>query len=90
MATRAKCDTEGYCDPMLDRLGENNRTGKGFAALTLIDNDCNVTVTTPAYYMGGKDRGVFINYCPWCGVEMAPIREAWSKEPGERLGVRRN
>ena len=85
MATRAKCSTSGYCDPLLERLGENNRTSKGFAALTLINEEGDITVTTPAYYLGGKDVGVFINYCPWCGVKMAPIMKAWSRKPVERF-----
>lgn len=82
---KANCDTDGYCDPMLERLGELNNPRKGFAALMLMDKKLDVTVTTPVYYMGGKDKGAFINYCPWCGTEMALIREAWSKKPIENM-----
>lgn len=78
---RTKCSKDGYCKFMAERLGENNRTTKGFAALTLVDMKTRrVFVTTPAYYMGGKDKGLFIKYCPFCGAAMDPIRKAWSKE----------
>lgn len=78
---RKKCTKEGYCHWLWERLNENNANAKGFANCQMMDmKSGNIFVTTPVYKHSSKDNGLFIEYCPFCGAKMAPIRNAWRKE----------
>lgn len=68
MSDTNKCHEEGCCRSMGDRLVDS---GKGLHALHTVNrDDPNNTHTRflgVAYKTSAKDKGLLLNWCPWCG-----------------------
>ena len=60
-----RCHETGICDHMAKRVGDG---GKGFKALHTVSRDSNVTrFLGVAYKLSAKDKGLLLNWCPFCG-----------------------
>lgn len=69
MSETKRCDKNGMCQFLEERLTDG---GKGFHAIHTINMD--PTTESPrmqwrgvSYHERAKDRGLLINFCPWCG-----------------------
>lgn len=65
-----KCDGLGIiCPTLADRLGDGYRRGLG--TLLMIDT-VTLEELTPilVYKKSVKDRGIVLNFCPFCGSEL--------------------
>lgn len=61
-----KCTKKSYCALMRSMLSEPNR--KGIAAVQVANlTTGKVRIAGVAYKRSEKDRGLFLNFCPWCG-----------------------
>jgi len=59
------CDEHNVCDHLSKRLVDG---GKGFKALHTVKRDSNETrFLGVAYKTSAKDKGLLLNWCPWCG-----------------------
>ncbi|MFA5518832.1 MAG: hypothetical protein WDA74_06195 [Spirochaetota bacterium] len=86
-----KCNKEtGFCDPLLDRLEVNGYRGKGFSRVLIVTREdlykavCEPAVVGIKYTIGAKDRGLMLNYCPFCGTELDWFRKT-EKRPEENF-----
>lgn len=59
-----RCNESECCKPLAERLGD----GKGFNALfTFNDDEKKQRFLGVAYKRSAKDRGLLLNWCPFCG-----------------------
>ena len=65
---RIKCSPEGFCDALWDRLDDDNSRRKGMSALVLMNMKTGEDRTAGVVWRkDSKDRGLLLNFCPWCG-----------------------
>lgn len=69
MSQPKRCDEHGMCEALEERLTENT---KGFHPIHTLDRGANPESWTlqwrgVSYHMNAKDKGLLINFCPWCG-----------------------
>lgn len=75
-----KCSDDSFCTNLYSRLNENNSTKAGLACSTLIIMKTGVVYSsTPAFRTGAKDNGLYIQFCPFCGVNLYEIWERRQK-----------
>ena len=68
-----KCCRESFCVHMRTRMNGrfNSATAKGMSALELIDVKTGTTSVGGLVWKNDeKDRGLLLNFCPWCGVRI--------------------
>lgn len=64
-----KCQNQSYCVYLLDRLG--SPFIKGFSATQVINLKTSKTRSIGIKYKtSAKDRGLMLNFCPWCGGDI--------------------
>lgn len=68
--TKLKCDEDGCCEFLLSRLEEFHK--RGFVAIHVLKMDGKVghaktNFRGVAYKQTAKDRGIMLNWCPFCG-----------------------
>lgn len=65
---------ESWCEAMMDRLNPDaNSHAKGLTTIILTSRTKGTSrLAGVAYRMGPKDKGLMLNYCPWC---REPIEE---------------
>jgi len=72
---RIQCDVDGMCQWFEKRTGPYNDRAKGFQVIKAIDNDLKTVFRGVLYRMGRGDKGLAINYCPFCGGRPGPIAQ---------------
>jgi len=77
-----KCNKEqGFCKTFVDRMEMACFHGKGFVPLTAIDgsaivgNGMAIKTLGMMYKTSATDRGLMLNYCPFCGEKIDWFRE---------------
>jgi hypothetical protein len=68
-----KCEDGEHCETMFDMLDHQDDSRRGFSGVTTIN-----LKTGTCRYIGvrycksgkGKDRGVMLNFCPFCGASL--------------------
>lgn len=78
-------DNGMWCPAMNRALGDTlaNHYGRGLTAIVLTNLATGTSrVAGIAYRKSGKDNGLMLNYCPWCGE---PIEEGAIGSKAERL-----
>ena len=64
------------CAPLLDRLGDY----RGFVVIRVMNTKTGVERELGiAYKNDRKDRGLLLNFCPFCGGNIVPKVEGYSK-----------
>lgn len=65
---------EAWCEGMTENLDEMaNAHKRGLTTIVLMNlSTGNERLAGVAYRKGPKDKGLMLNYCPWCGE---PIEE---------------
>lgn len=77
---RMKCKDNKPCDALNSRLQSGK--GKGLFECRLMSLKTGKTTRTLYYYTTGiKDKGVVLNFCPFCGFEFS--YKDMSKKPSE-------
>jgi len=63
------CNADGLCEFMKDRVcGSYPERKKGFLLLQVLNVKLNEIVSTGVVYKATpQDKGLVVNYCPWCG-----------------------
>jgi len=70
-----KCGLKDFCKPFLD-YAEPGGENKGLGILTFRNLETlKITRYIPIYKTSSKDKGVALNYCPWCGGSFHPRYE---------------
>jgi len=64
-----KCDSSGLCEHLSVRISGNGfGNAKGFHCLNTVNLKTNAhRFLGVSYKMGGKDKGLMLNFCPFCG-----------------------
>lgn len=77
---------ETWCDAMTERLEDMANSRKGLTTIVLTSRTTgNERLAGIAHRKNAKDRGLMLNYCPWCGE---PIEEsAIDYEAKKKAGV---
>ena len=65
----ALCEGDKICNHLEDRIGGATfEVAKGLASLFVISKSTGKTsLFAVVYKTGRKDKGLALNYCPWCG-----------------------
>ena len=84
MSDSWKCNKKKFCRSMQDRIqGENCRL-KGLDTLVLMSTkDFKRSVAGVVYKKTASDKGLMLNFCPWCG---APIEWVSKKNEEDDTG----
>ncbi len=62
-----KCSRKGWCSTLDLALG----AGKGLAHQTITNlMSLETRVAGVVYRKAARDRGIFLNFCPWCGEKI--------------------
>ncbi len=71
MRKKVDCTPEGatICQTLADRF-EPTRHGKGIRSILLMNMKTGAERTLFIYKTDMKDKGVILNYCPWCGGKL--------------------
>lgn len=78
---RYKCGNERPCKTLSDRLEVSGHSGKGFQAVEVVNFRTGQTqIIGIQYKTHYKDRGIMLNYCPWCGKNILWIDNQNSKD----------
>jgi hypothetical protein len=66
-----KCSKKGWCSP-LDTMATdlNERRGGGLCEAVMLNFKDEGRVYKMMYRRSAKDRGLFLNFCPWCGANI--------------------
>lgn len=68
---REKCEGEILCTALNDRLNDGNARGKGLSGVDLMNlRTMKTSFIGVCYKRSSKDRGLMINFCPWCGASL--------------------
>ena len=78
------CNAEAWCDSMDTRLADRpNANAKGLTIIRVVGLKTHKTrIIGVAYKRGAADRGLMLNFCPWCGADLGPML---GKPHGEML-----
>jgi len=70
------CNADGLCEFMEERLcGNYPEKKKGFLLIQVLNVALNEIVSDGVVYRATpQDKGLVVNYCPWCGGR--PLRMA--------------
>lgn len=85
--SREKCDRElGWCADLESRLEEPNANTKGLVPIRVLKRGAppgSGRVIGVAFKRSGKDRGLMLDFCPFCGVsiEVLPSEVAQAPRP---------
>jgi len=72
------CDDKGCCKFLGERL---MLTGKGFSLMDVINFETGKTDFRGVIYkMTNKDKGLLLNYCPFCGGKPGTIHTTHKNE----------
>lgn len=64
-----KCTKDGYCETLENRMGEEHQ--KGLTTLSTINfKTGHIERVFAVYKMTARDRGLVLNFCPWCGEKL--------------------
>lgn len=85
---RLKCTAERYCSTLECRITESGLSKRpGFADGTVIIMDTGKLVPAPVWFNAPKstglsdaERSLYLNFCPFCGFDMAPRFERFKHE----------
>lgn len=71
------CSREAFCKALDDRIEGTNEKRKGFQSVEVV-NLAEVKTETigVAYRLSAKDKGLMLNFCPFCGEKIL-----WRKDP---------
>lgn len=71
MTIRRKCSKTIHCDRLLER-SHGNPPARGLNILTYIHMPSGkVTTRIAVHKLSAKDRGLVLNFCPWCGFDFS-------------------
>ena len=66
-----KCSKKAFCSSLVKRLQEPNARKKGLVPIQVMNmKTTEMSIIGVAYKMDARDKGVMINYCPWCGEKV--------------------
>ena len=66
----------GLCGALLERLEADNHRGKGLAPCRLSHMiSFKTSYAGIVYKMRATDKGLFLNYCPFCGGDLKPTSD---------------
>ena len=75
-----RCTKTKYCATLLERSGDGDAP-RGLIIRNYISTRTLKTALRIAMHkLGAKDRGLVLNFCPWCGFDFSK-RKDW---PGDR------
>ena len=75
----AKCQVGKYCNSLRDRIQESNSRQKGIVPINIITlTSHEITHVGLCYKQSSKDKGLMLNYCPFCGQKIIDTKK-WSK-----------
>lgn len=70
---QVRCDRDRFCETMTRAIDNTNGKGGGLEAFEVVNMRTLKTRLVGIRYRTCKsDRGVLINFCPWCGTDMRP------------------
>lgn len=74
---KPECNEEtGFCSPLADRLEGVAHKGKGFTQLAVLSGDAlKLKIVGVCYKTGGSDKGLMLNFCPFCGSKIDWFRK---------------
>lgn len=76
-----KCDQDGCCEHLAKRITDKNR---GFRAVHAVKLDGKPSrFVGVAYKMNADDRGLMLNWCPFCGGEPGDFKRTHHKKAME-------
>ena len=74
MADKCRANGSGWCPSMENNLGEANARTKGLSVLITTHLETGQQqLYGPLYKKTSTARGVMLNHCPWCGVDLTPM-----------------
>ena len=80
------CSKKGFCIS-LKRVTQASMNGepKGLSFITVMTKGAVIGFETigVVYRMKNKDNGTLLNYCPFCGEDLRPLREGYFKKKEE-------
>ena len=70
-APRKKCNSRGWCSTLEERAKPSGMPQAGIQFVRTDKILANGTIETRVYGVAhrhtAKDKGLFLNFCPWCG-----------------------
>ena len=64
----AKCSEKQWCSTMSERISDKRH---GFENVNLLNLKTGIMRNIGLRYrLSGKDRGLMLNFCPWCGADI--------------------
>lgn len=88
-----KCTIDRYCSTLEERItGHNPSKQPGFAIGSIMNFGPGKkrVIVSPVWFIAPKsaelpeeERGLYLNFCPWCGFDMAPCLERFKAELAE-------
>ena len=77
MAKVYKCDPKhGFCETMRQRSLPANDNRTGLVAFVTVNLETRKTTLAGINHkLSGRDNGVLLNYCPYCGASLKPFLE---------------
>lgn len=61
-----ECTKEAFCDALQERIGDYH--SKGIVPVDVVDHkEHKIKRIGVAYKRNRTDKGIMLNYCPWCG-----------------------
>lgn len=78
----SKCSSKAFCETLKSKIQPGPTSAKGIVGVQLINmQTLERTRYLVAYQSGPKDRGLVLNYCPWCGGSLKARQKMRKKEP---------
>jgi len=81
MGKKARCDAKGDCAPLELVLATAGRVGLSRATIYRFWTDKagkqrSIVLPSVLHRTKPSDPGFLLEYCPWCGTNLAELREA--------------
>jgi hypothetical protein len=68
-----KCSKKQWCAAMAERITDERR---GFNTVNVVNLQTGtLRLIGIRYCLSAKDRGVMLNFCPWCGTDISFFEE---------------
>lgn len=75
MEVNYKCNDKQWCKWLDERLNDGYH-GKGFCAVDVVHHETGtVSSYGVRYRTSSKDKGLMLNFCPFCGERIFPKQE---------------
>lgn len=74
MASKNKCTSKKWCKIMDEKLApEANSESSGFTVVVVTNFKTLKRRTVGVAFKDRRfDKGIFVNFCPWCGADIQP------------------